>query len=239
VHFIWDGFRQAWHLLLHPTADLRSIVRVTLEVTLWSAFISLLIGVPIGLAIGLGRFRGRQTMLAVANTGFGIPPIVVGLFCFLLFVRAGVFGSLNLVYTVRGMIVAQCILDVPIVIALTAAAARTIDPGLIAQARAFHASRAQVGLFAIREARNGIVVAAIAAIGAGLSEVGAMVLVGGNIYLQTRTMAGAILTDVSAGNYSEGIAVGILLLGLVFLLAAALTYVQLKEVSSRGERVDA
>jgi len=153
-------------------------------------------------------------------------------------VRAGVFGGLNLVYTVRGMIVAQCVLDIPIVIALTAAAARTIDPGLIAQARALGASRRQVGAFAAREARNGIVVAAIAAIGAGLSEVGAMVLVGGNIFMQTRTMAGAILTDVSAGNYSEGIAVGILLLGLVFLLAAALTWVQLREASLRREQVD-
>src|SRR5262249_15196978 len=201
----------------------------------WSAAISLVIGVPIGLAIGIGRFRGRNTMIAVANSGFGIPPIVVGLFLFLIFVRAGAFGSLNLIYTIHGMVVAQCVLDVPIVVALTASAARSIDPALIAQARALGASRGQVGAFAVREARNGVIVAAIAAIGAGLSEVGAMILVGGNIFMQTRTMAGAILTDVSAGNYAEGIAIGILLLGLVLVLAAVLTFVQLRQVSSRTE----
>jgi tungstate transport system permease protein len=234
VHFILDGFRQAWHLLLHPTADLRSIVRVTLEVTLWSAALSLVIGVPIGLTIGLGRFRGRRTLLAAANSGFGLPPVAVGLFVLLFLLREGPLGSLNLAYTIGGMVIAQTLLDVPIVIALTAAAARAVDPGLLAQARALGASRWRVGVFTVREAHNGIVVAAIAAVGAGLSEVGAMVLVGGNIFMQTRTMAGAILTSVSAGDYSEGIAVGVLLLGLVFLLAAALTFVQMRDPASRA-----
>jgi tungstate transport system permease protein len=233
VHFIWDGFRQAWHLLLHPTADLRLILRVTLEVTLWAAGIALLIGVPLGLAIGVGRFRGRRALLALANSGFGLPPVAVGLFVLLMVLRAGPLGFLGLAYTVRGMVVAQTLLDLPIVIALTASAARSLDPALLAQARALGASRWRVGAFTVREAHNGIVVAALAAVGAGLSEVGAMVLVGGNIIGHTRTMAGAILTSVSAGDYSEGIALGVLLLGLVFLLAAALTFVQLRDAAPR------
>jgi tungstate transport system permease protein len=238
VHFIFDGFRQAWHLLWHPTADLRSILQVTLEVTGWSALIALLLGVPVGLAIGIGRFRGRRTLLALANSGFGLPPVAVGLFVLLFLLREGPLGSLNLAYTVRGMVIAQTLLDVPIVIALTASAARSVDPALLTQARALGASRLRVGAFTVREAHNGIVVAAIAAVGAGLSEVGAMVLVGGNIFMQTRTMAGAILTSVSAGDYSEGIALGVLLLGLVFLLAAALTFVQMRDSMSHDVRSD-
>src|SRR5215813_2795163 len=98
MHFIWDGFRQAWHLLLHPTDDFISILRVTLQTALWAAFFALLIGVPIGIALGIGRFRGRRSFLAVANGGFGLPPVVVGLFLSLLLLRAGPFGSLNLIY---------------------------------------------------------------------------------------------------------------------------------------------
>jgi tungstate transport system permease protein len=238
MHFIWDGLRQAWHLLVHPTPDLRSIVRVTLEVTSWAALIALLIGVPIGLAIGVGRFRGRGVMLAIANSGFGLPPVAVGLFLILLLFRAAPLGFLGLAYTVRGMVLAQCILDLPIVIAVTASAARAVDPGLLAQARALGASNWRVGAFAAREAHSGIVVAAIAAIGAGVSEVAAVVLVGGNIYGQTRTMGGAILTDISAGNYVDGIAIGFLLLGLILILGAAFTFVQVRAAHARGNGGD-
>jgi tungstate transport system permease protein len=234
MEFIWHGFQQAWDLLLHPTADFKSILQVTLEVTVWSALIGLLIGVPIGLAVGIGRFRGRQGLLALANSGFGIPPVVVGVFLVLILLRAGPLGPLGLAYTVKGMVVAQSVLDIPIVIALTASAARSVDPGLLAQARALGASRWRVGWFTAREARNGIVVAAIAAVGAGLSEVAAVVLVGGNIIGQTRTMAGAMLTSVSAGDYAEAIALGVLLLGLVILLGAALTFLQLRDAPARS-----
>jgi tungstate transport system permease protein len=239
VQFIGHGFREAWQLLLHPTDDLRSILVVTFQVAFGAAFLALLIGVPAGIAIGIGRFRGRRTALAFANSGFGLPPIVVGLYVLLLTLRAGPLGGLHLVYTVRGMIVAQTILDLPIVVALTAAATRMLDPGLLAQARALGASRLRVGLFTARESRNGIVVAALAAIGAGLSEVGAVVLVGGNILQQTRTAAGAILTSVSGGNYAEGIALGTLLLGAVFLIAAILTWFQLRQDRLLEPRRDA
>jgi tungstate transport system permease protein len=237
VHFLWQGLVDAWHLLLHPNDDLRSIAKVTMQVALGAAAIALVIGVPIGVALGIGRFRGRRIMQAFANSGFGLPPIVVGLFVLLMTLRAGPLGGLRLAYTVRDMIVAQTILDLPIVIALTAAAAGTLDSGLLAQARALGASRLRLGAFAAREARNGIVVATLAAIGAGLSEVGAVVLVGGNITYQTRTAAGSILTSVSAGNYAEGIATGVLLLGAILIIAAILTYFQLRQDDTPRDRV--
>lgn len=221
-----DGLRAALRLLLHPDADLLSILRVTLELAVWSSLAALALGVPAGFALGLGRSRGRRLLLALVNGGLGLPPVVVGLVVALLLLRDGPLGSLHLIYTVPGMVLAQVVLSLPLVVSLVAAAADGIDAGLLAQARALGASRAQLLVFAVREARVGVLVAAIAAVGSALSEVGAVVLVGGNIDLQTRTAAGAVLTSVSAGRYAEGIAVGVLLLGLVLLLAAGLTLIQ-------------
>jgi tungstate transport system permease protein len=224
--FIWQGVREAFSMLLHPTPDLLSIIRVTLELVLWATFLAMLIGLPIGVSLGLGRFRTRRVWLGLANGGLGLPPVVVGLFVALLLFHSGPFGGLHLIYTVRGMVLAQTILALPIVIALTASSVQAIDPALLQQAGALGASRWRLGGFALREARVGIFVAAMAAMGASLSEVGAVVLVGGNLEGETRTMAGAILTSLSGGYYAEGVALAIILLGLTFLLAAALTVVQ-------------
>jgi tungstate transport system permease protein len=226
VRFLGDGVHQAFRLLLHPDADFRSILSVTMQVALFSAAIALVVGVPIGLLLGVGRFRGRRALLAGAYGGFGLPPVLVGLVVALLLFRTGPLGSLGWIYSVPGMLLAQFILDLPVVVALTATAAHAVEPELLEQARAFGVSRLRLGLFTMREARHGIIVAALAAIGAGLSEVGAVVLVGGNIDLQTRTMAGAILTSVSAGRYGQGIALGIVLLILVLVLTTLVMVVQ-------------
>jgi tungstate transport system permease protein len=226
VTFLWDGFRHALTLIRHPTSDLRSIVAVSLKLAISAALLALLIGVPIGAAMGRGHSRTQRAGVALANGGLGLPPVVVGLFVALLMFRQGPLGGMHLIYTLRGMILAQTVLDLPIVIALTAAAVHALDPGLLDQARALGASRTRTTAFAIREAKAGIFVAGIAAVGAGLSEVGAVVLVGGNIQGTTRTMAGAILTTISSGHYDDGIAIGVLLLGWIFLLAASLTAVQ-------------
>jgi tungstate transport system permease protein len=237
MDFIWNGFRGALTLLEHPDADFRSIVMVTLQVSIGAAIIALALGVPAGIALGLGRFRGRTLLTTTANAGFGLPPVVVGLVLALLFFRRGPLGSFDLIYTVRGMIVAQLVLDLPIVVALTVVAVQAIDPSLLAQARALGAGRVQLGVFAMREARAGIVVAALAALGAGFSEVAAVVLVGGNIDEQTRTAGGAILTSISAGRYSQGIALGVVLLGAIFVLAAAMTLIQQRTRDDRNSRV--
>jgi tungstate transport system permease protein len=226
MHFIWHGVTEAWQLLLHPDADLKSILKVTLRLAVESTILALLIGVPIGLALGLGSFRGRRLMLAGANAGLGLPPVLVGLVVFLLLAREGPLGQFNLVYTVNGMILAQTVLNVPIVVAIMAAGAQAVSTDLVTQARALGASRVQTGVLVLREARVSLYVAALGAMGAACSEVGAVVIVGGNIDLQTRTAAGAILTTISQGRYDEAIALGIILLGITFILAAALTIVQ-------------
>src|SRR3954471_5406162 len=224
-----DGLRQAFDLLVHPDAELLQIVGVTLRVALSSTLLSLALGLPLGLALGLGRFRGRRPLLALANAGMGLPPVVVGLVVALLLFRGAPLGGLNLLYTLNGVIVAQTLLALPLVAALTAAAVQALPAGLLEQARAFGASRAQVAVLALREARVGVLAATIAAMGSALAEVGAVVLVGGNIEDETQTLASAVLVRVSAGEYGRAIALGAILLGLILVLAAGLTLAQQHE----------
>ena len=226
MEFLWDGLQQAVDLLLSGDDEVLGIVGGTLRMAFWSTRIALALGLPLGLALGLGRFRGRGAGLALANAGMGLPPVIVGLVVALLLFRGAPLGGLNLLYTLDGVILAQAVLSLPVVVALTAAAVQSLPAGLLDQARAFGASRGAVALLALREARVGVLAATIAAVGSAFAEVGAVVLVGGNIDGQTQTLASAVLVRVSAGEYGRAIALGIVLLGLVLVLAAVLTVLQ-------------
>jgi tungstate transport system permease protein len=228
--FIWEGVEEAFDLIVHGDAEAMQILGVSLHVAAFSTALALLFGLPCGLFFGLGRFRGRRLGIALFNAGLGLPPVLVGLVVFLLFLRSGPFGGLELVYTVNGVILAQAILAFPIVAAFTATAVQAVPAGLFEQARALGASWLQLWELALREARVGVIGAAVAALGSALSEVGAVVLVGGNIHGQTQTLASAILTEVAKGEYASAIAFGILLLGLILICGAALTVLQ-----QRGE----
>jgi len=226
VEFLWDGVEQAFDLLSHGDDEVLGIVGVTLRMAFLSTLLALGLGLPAGLALGLGRFRGRGTALSFANAGMGLPPVLVGLVVALLLFRGAPLGGLNLLYTLDGVILAQAVLALPIVVALTAAAVQSLPDALLDQARAFGASRTAVAPLALREARVGVLAATIAAIGSAFAEVGAVVLVGGNVEGETQTLASALLVRVSAGEYGRAIAIGIVLLGLVLVLAALLTVVQ-------------
>ena len=229
MEFLWDGVKEAFDLLTSGDHDLLVIVGVTLRMALWSTLLALALGLPLGLALGLGRFRGRRPALALANAGMGLPPVVIGLVVALLLFRGAPLGGLNLLYTLNGVILAQTLLALPLVVALTAAAVQALPAGLLEQARAVGASRVQVAALALREARVGVLAATIAAMGSAFAEVGAVVLVGGNIEGETQTLASAVLVRVSAGEYGRAIALGIILLGLILVLAAALTAAQQQE----------
>jgi tungstate transport system permease protein len=226
VSFLWDGIRQAWHLIVSGDHTLVHLTWVTLEVAAVSTGIALVVGLPIGLALGLGRFRGRRLGLTLANAGLGLPPVLVGLVLSLLMFPQAPLGGAHLLFTLKGVFIAQTVLALPIVIALTGAAVRAVPAGLLDQARAFGAGTGQVWMLALREARIGILAGAIAAVGSALSEVGAVVLVGGNIEGVDQTLASAALQKVDAGHFAEGVAIGIILLGLVLLVTAALTFAQ-------------
>ena len=229
MEFLWDGLRQAVDLLFSGDEQVLDIVGVTLRMAFWSTLLALAAGLPLGLLLGLARFPGRGSALALVNAGMGLPPVIVGLVVALLLFRGAPLGGLNLLYTLNGVILAQAVLAFPIVAALTASAVQSLPQGLLDQARAFGASRTAVATLALREARIGVLAATIAAAGSAFAEVGAVVLVGGNIDGQTQTLASAVLVRVSAGEYGTAIALGILLLGLVLLLAAALTAIQQRQ----------
>src|SRR5262249_31537915 len=157
---------------------------------------ALVIGLPIGLVLGLGRFRGRGGLIVLANAGLGLPPVVVGLVLSLLMFPEAPLGRFHLLFTLRGVYIAQTCLALPVIIALTAPSVADMPVGLLDQARAYGARRWQLAGLALREARVGILAAIIVAVGSALSEVGAVVLVGGNIEGYTQTLASAALAEV-------------------------------------------
>jgi tungstate transport system permease protein len=229
VSFIWQGLRGAWHLIItggNPDVRIWNLTWVTLEVAAVSTAIALVLGLPLGLALGLGRFRGRQLGLILANTGLILPPVVIGLLLSLLMFPEAPLGRFHLLFTLKGVFIAQTVLAFPVVVALTSSAVSAVPRGLLEQARAFDAGTPQVWALALREARVGILTATIAAVGSALSEVGAVVLVGGNVLDDDRTLASATLQEVAAGHFAGAMAIGIVLLGLILIVVAALTFVQ-------------
>jgi tungstate transport system permease protein len=226
VKFVWDGFREAWHLIVSGDPTLRHVTEFTLKLAVISTVVSAVIGIPIGVAIGIGRFRGRRLALVLANAGLILPPVMVGLVLALLMFPEAPLGRFHLLFTPRGVYLAQTCLALPIVVALTSAAVRAVPAGLLAQARAFDASRWQVWALAVREARIGVIAGIIAAVGSALSEVGAVVLVGGNILGSDQTLASATIFAVDQAQFAYAMALGIILMGLILVIVAALTFVQ-------------
>lgn len=228
MHFLWSGVRQGWHLLVSGDPYLDHVIFVTLKVTAVSTVAALVIGLPLGVLIGLGRFRGRGVAQAIANIGLVLPPVLVGLVLSLLMFPASPLGRFHLLFTLHGVYLAQSVLALPIVTALTGSAVAALPAGLIDQAEAFGASRARRWALAIREARIGIAAATIAAVGSALSEVGAVVLVGGNIEGSDQTLASAALEKVNAGQFAYGVAIAIVLFAMIVIVVAALTVLQLR-----------
>jgi tungstate transport system permease protein len=226
MQLLWDELKDAVPLITHGNPHLFSIVWFTLQVAAIATAVAALIGLPIGLAIGLGRFRGRRTLQVLANAGLALPPVVAGLFLFLLFVPQGPLGSLHLPITKRAVFVAQTVLAFPYVVALSAAAFQGLPPGVIAQARLLGAGRIQLATLALREARIGVVAALLAALGTGLSEVGAIVIVGGNVYGYDQTLASATLYESSAAHYADAVAIAIVLIGMILVLMGGLAVLQ-------------
>lgn len=226
MHLLWEELRTAIPLIFDGNPYLLSIIAFTLEVAVVATVVSTVIGLPLGLAIALERFPGRRLLQLLANAGLALPPVLVGLFLVFLFVPQGPLGSLQLPVTRQAVFVAQCVLALPYVVAFTAAAVQGLPPGLLAQARAFGARRPAVWILALREARIGVMAAVIAALGTTLSEVGAIVVVGGNVYGYDQTLASAALYEANAAHYADAVAIGIVLVGLILLLMGGVSLLQ-------------
>ena len=226
MHLLWQVLTRSLPLIFHGDRTLVSVIGFTLEVAVVATAAAAVIGLPIALALGLGRFRGRRALHVLANASLGLPPVVAGLFLFLLFVPQGPLGGLHLVLTRTAVLVAQAVLALPYVVALSAAAIQGVAPGLLRQARLLGASRGQLALLALREARIGVLAALIAALGTSLSEVGAIVVVGGNVYGYDQTLASAALYDANAAHYDQAVATGIVLVVIILILMGGLGYLQ-------------
>ena len=203
-------------------SELSEIVLLSLRVSGIALFFATLIGVPVGIFLGLKRFRGRRAAVSVVYTGMGFPPVVIGLFVYLLLSRNGPLVGLNLavlpqLFTPGAMILAQIIIAFPLVAGFTMAAVMSVDPQVRLQVRSLGATEAQTALTVLSEARLGVIVAVVAGFGAIISEVGAVMLVGGNIAHQTRVLTTAIVLETRKGNFDLALALGAILLALAFV----------------------
>jgi len=228
VELIWDGLREAVEALARGDDVLYSTAARSLYVSGLATLISLALGVLAGSFLALQRFRGRGLALAFVNTGMGLPPVVVGLVVAVLLWRSGPLGDLHLIYTVWAMVLAQAVLTFPIVTGFTAAALAAQPPELRLQLLGLGASRWQALWLLLKEARLPVLAAVMAAFGAAVSEVGASMMVGGNIAGETRVLTTAVVLETSRGEFAPAIALSIVLLVLVFVVNLVLTGVQLR-----------
>ncbi len=226
MDIIWEGIKQSFILLIHGDPAVLQVALLSLLVSGVATLLSLALGIPAGAALGLTKFRGRQITVSLVNTGMGAPPVVVGLIVTIFLWRTGPFGSLNLLYTPAAMIIAQFIIAFPIVTGFTMATIQQMDPKLRLQILALGASRFQMVWLLLKEARLPLLAAVMAGFGAVISEVGASMMVGGNIVGQTRVMTTAIVGVVSQGNFALAISFSVILMILVYLVNYILTYIQ-------------
>ena len=206
--------------------EVAEITLLSLRVSLLATFISLLIGLPMGTWLALKRFRSRNFVLSLVNTGMALPPVVVGLVVSMLLWRSGPLGSLRLIYTPAAIVIAQTIIAAPVVTGLTVSAMQQLNPRLQLQLLGLGASRGQMVLGLWREARLPLLAALMAGFGSVISEVGASMMVGGNIRHQTRVLTTAIVLETNKGNFEIAVALGALLLFLAYLITFGLTWVQ-------------
>lgn len=228
---LFRGIVQAIQLIFSGNPALYEIIELSLRVTGVALLFSTLVGIPLGAFMGLKRFAGRRLMMALLYTGMGFPPVVIGLFVYLMLSRSGPFGLLGWLFTSNAMIVAQTIISFPLVAGFTMAAVMGVDPKLRQQLRSLGATERQATIAILTEARLGVVVSIIAGFGSIISEVGAVMLVGGNIEGKTRTLTTAIVLETSKGDFALALALGIVLLLLSFLANLAMIRLQGQEIT--------
>ena len=226
-----DAFGAAWRLIAGFDAELAQIVGLSLQVSLTAVVIATLIGLPLGAAIAVGRFPGRQTLIVLLNALMGLPPVVVGLLVYLLLSRAGPLGSLGILFTPQAMIIAQAVLIVPIIAALSR---QTIEDAWREYAEQLHSLGARqltAAMTLIWDTRFSLLTIVLAGFGRAAAEVGAVMIVGGNIDGVTRVMTTAIALETSKGDLPLALGLGIVLISLVILLNAAAAVI--REVTLR------
>src|SRR5215467_858588 len=223
---IGQGLLEALRLLVTGDPEVWRITLLSLQVSGSATLLSLLAGIPLGTVLALARFPGRGLAISLVNTGMGLPPVVVGLYVTVMLWRNGVFGALEILYTPTAMILAQFIIAAPIVTGLTLAAIQQVPAQFRLQMLGLGASRAQMVWTLIMEARLPMLAAVMAGFGGVISEVGASMMVGGNIKGSTRVLTTATVLETGKGNFDVAIALSLILLLITFLVNWALTWIQ-------------
>ena len=226
MDLIWQGIKEAIRLILSGDPGVLQITWLSLQISGSATLLSLLVGIPAGVGLALAKFPGRGLLIALVNTGMGLPPVVVGLFVSIFLWRSGPLGPLGLLYTPTAIVIAQFVIAAPIVVGLTVAAMQQLNPKLRLQLLALGASRWQLLWLLMREARLPLLAAVMAGFGGVISEVGASMMVGGNLLGQTRVLTTATVLETGKGNFDVAIALSLILLALVFGVNYLLTWVQ-------------
>lgn len=226
MDLIWEGVRNALSLIIGGNPEVWEITILSLKVSGTATLISLVLGLPIGTWLALGRFHGHGLLLSLVNTGMALPPVVVGLWVSIFLWRSGPFGGLKLMYTPAAIVIAQTVIAFPMVTGLTVTALQQLDPRLQLQLLGLGASRLQMIIALWREARLPLLAALMAGFGSVISEIGASMMVGGNIRHQTRVLTTAIVLETGKGNFAPAIALGLLLFALAYFINLNLTWLQ-------------
>ncbi len=229
MDLILDGVRTALSLIFSLDREVLAVTLLSLEISCSATLISLGAGIPVGVFLALSDFPGRRFVVSLVNTGMGLPPVVVGLFVTLFLWRSGPLGFLEILYTPAAMILAQTVIATPIVTGITIASIQNLPANLKLQVRALGATRLQTVWILVREARLPLLAAVMAGFGGVISEVGASIMVGGNIKGQTRVLTTATVMETGKGNFDVAIALSLILLGLAFGVNYLLTIIQQRE----------
>ena len=226
MELILDGVLEAFRLLLTGDPEVWRITMLSLQISATATLLALAVGIPAGTLLALTRFPGRGFVISLVNTGMGLPPVVVGLFVTIVLWRNGLLGALELLYTPTAMVLAQLVIAAPIVTGLTLAAVQQLPDRFRLQLLALGASRVQMTWVLIKEARLPLLAALMAGFGGVISEVGASMMVGGNIKGSTRVLTTATVLETGKGNFDIAIALSVILLVITFLVNWALTWIQ-------------
>ena len=229
MDLIFEGIKKAFWLLITLDPEVMGITLLSLEVSGIATLVSLLIGISVGVAVALSRFIGKRIVVSLINTGMGLPPVVVGLFVTIFLWRNGPLGFFGILYTPTAMIIAQAIIATPIVMGITLAAIQQLPQKLRLQILALGATRFQMVWILVKEAKLPLLAAVMAGFGGVISEVGASIMVGGNIKGYSRVLTTATVMETSRGNFDVAIALGVILLLFAFLINLILTEIQQRE----------
>jgi tungstate transport system permease protein len=229
MDLIAEGLRKALHLVLTFDPEVLEITLLSLQVSVSATAISVVVGISAGTAIALGRFPGKRLVVSLVNTGMGLPPVVVGLLTTMFLWRSGPLGALGLLYTPAAIVLAQTVIATPIVMGITIGAVQGLPSSLRLQILALGATRTQLVWLLLREARLPLLAGVMAGFGGVISEVGASIMVGGNIRGSTRVLTTATVMETGRGNFDVALALSFILLAVTLLVNYLLTRVQQRE----------